>query len=195
VKIPDTLARLDPDQFANVFKTLDTMPEEIQPAAMAAKAEIKAHLANKLNDAGSSTQGQWNAPAVSRVLKANSAKIQTAFEDQPAVLAKIQDLDSAGKILQVNQSYPGAAAQAANALKRGLMSRAISKASSATGALVGSAGGALVGAPGIGAGVGAAAGESVGSALGQGMAERQALARWNQGTVSLSDLLKPSSTK
>src|SRR5581483_4049180 len=61
VKIPDTIARLDPSQFDNVLKTLDTMPEEIQPAAQAAKAEIKAHLADKVLDAGNSTSGQWNA--------------------------------------------------------------------------------------------------------------------------------------
>lgn len=193
VKIPDAITRLDPDQFANVFKTLDTMPEGIQPAALAAKSEIKAHLANKLVDAGSSTQGQWNAPAVSKVLSANSAKLQTAFEDQPEVLSKISDLDSAGKILKVNQSYPGAAAQAANALKRGMMSRVISKASAATGALVGSGAGALVGAPGLGAAAGAGLGESVGSSLGQGMSERSALNRWNANTVTLSDLLKRAS--
>lgn len=193
VKIPDTLSRLDPDQFNNVLKTLDTMPEEIQPAARAAKAEIKAHLANKLYDAGTSTQGQWNAPAVSKIIKANSAKLQAAFADQPEVLSKIQDLDSAGRILKVNQSYPGAAAQAANALKRGFMSRAVSKASSATGALAGSALGGVVAGPvgaSLGAGAGAAGGEALGSSLGQGMAERSAVTRWNQGTVPLSELLR-----
>jgi hypothetical protein len=195
VKIPDTITRLDPDQFSNVLKTLDSMPDEIQPAAQAAKAEIKAHLANKLVDAGSSTQGQWNAPAVSKVLKQNSAKLQTAFDDQPEVLSKIQDLQSAGNILRVNQGYPGAAAQAANALKRGMMSRVLSKASAATGALGGSAAGSLVGAPGLGAAVGAGVGETLGSSIGQGMSERAALARWNKNMVSLSDLLKAPGTK
>jgi hypothetical protein len=195
-KIPDALTRLDPVQFANVFKTLDTMPEEIQPAAMAAKAEIKAHLANKVLDAGTredpDSPGQWSAPKVSNVLKNNSAKFQIAFEDQPDALQKISDLNSAGRILRVNAGYPGAAAQAANALKRGLMSRAIGRASSATGAFVGSGAGAMLGAPGLGAAVGAGAGESVGSALSQGMTERAAVKQWNAKTVSLADLLRMS---
>lgn len=198
VKIPDTLNRLDPDQFNNVLKTLDTMPEEIQPAAQQAKAEIKAHLANKIYEAGASTQGQWNSPAVTKIIKANSAKLQAAFADQPEVLAKIQDLESAGRILKVDQSYPGAAAQAANALKRGLMSRAVSKASSATGALAGSALGGVVAGPvgaSLGAGAGAAGGEALGSSLGQGMAEQKALNRWNANTVSLSELLKRQDPK
>jgi hypothetical protein len=179
-KIPDTLQRLSPDQFNQVIKTLDTMPEELQPAAKAAKAEIKAHLVNKVYEAGSKTQGQWNAPGVEKVVKANSAKLQSAFADQPEVLRDIQDLRSAGKILQTNQSYPGAAAQAANALKRGFMSRAISKVSATAGAGVGG----FLGGP-LGAAGGAAAGETVGSKLGQSMAERSAVKQWQSKITPL----------
>lgn len=193
-KIPDAMARLPPDQFNNVISTLDKMPEELQPEAQAAKAEIKAHLANKVLDAGSSTQGQWNAPAVSKIIKANSAKLQSAFADQPEALAKIQDLDSAGKILKVDQSYPGAAAQAANALKRGAMGSILSKgAGLAGGSVGGTAGAILAGPPGaaVGSTVGASIGGGIGSKLSQGAAERAALKNWNAGTSKLSDLLKP----
>lgn len=192
-KIPDTLTRLDPAQFDNVIRTLDSMPEAIQPEAQAAKAEIKAHLANKIADAGSSTQGQWDAPAVSKVIKANSAKLQSAFADQPEVLQKIQDLDSAGKILKVDQSYPGAAAQAANVLKRGGMSHALSKgASIAGGSIGGTAGAILAGPPGaaVGSTAGATIGGGIGNKLSEGAAERAALKKWQAGTTKLSEILK-----
>ena len=188
-KIPDTLTRLDPAQFDNVIKTLDTMPEAIQPEAQAAKAEIKAHLANKIADAGSSTQGQWDAPAVSKVIKANSAKIQSAFADQPEALQKIQDLDSAGKILKVDQSYPGAAAQAANILKRGAMSNVIGKGGAiAGGSIGGTAGAILAGSPGAVAGTtaGATIGGGLSGKASQALAERSALKKWQAGTTKLS---------
>lgn len=192
-KIPDTLTRLDPGQFDNVIKTLDTMPEELQSEAQAAKAEIKAHLANKVLDAGSSTQGQWNAPAVSKVIKANSAKLQSAFADQPETLEKIKDLESAGKILKVDQSYPGAAAQAANILKRGAMSSAVAKGGAMAGGSIGGTAGAILGGP-PGAVAGTTAGATIGGSLGgkvsQGMTERAALKKWQSGTTKLSDLLK-----
>ena len=183
-KIPDTLTRLPAAQFDNVVRTLQAMPDAIQPQAQAALSEIKAHLANKVLDAGSSTQGQWNAPGVSKVLKANSAKLQSIFEDQPEVLQKIQDLDSAGKILKVDQSYPGAAAQAANALKRGLLSRSLSR----LGATAGAGAGSILGP--LGAAGGAAAGEALGSSAGASMAERSALKQWQKKTVKLSDLMQ-----
>lgn len=184
VRIPDTLTRLDPAQFDNVVKTLQTMPESIQPAAHAALGEIKAHLANKVLDAGSSTSGQWNARGVEKVVKANSAKLQSAFADQPELLSSLQDLRSAGNILSVNQSYPGAAAQAANALKRGMMSRALSRVGATAGAGVGS----ILGP--FGAAGGAAVGESVGARAGQSVAERAAVKKWESGMSKLSDLVK-----
>jgi hypothetical protein len=183
-KIPDTLTRLAPAQFDQVLKTLDAMPPEIQPLAQSAKAEIKAHLANKIHDAGNSTQGQWNAPGVEKVIKANSAKLQSAFADQPELLGAISDLRSAGKILRVDQSYPGAAAQAANAVKRGLMSRSLGR----IGATVGGGTGSILGP--LGAAGGAVLGEAGGSALGGAMSERAALKNWQNKISRLSDVAK-----
>ena len=180
-KIPDTLARLPVAQFDQVLKTLDAMPEELQPLAQQAKAEIKAHLLNKVNDAGNSTSGQWNARGVEKVIKANSAKLQSAFADQPQALRDLQDLRSAGNILSVNQSYPGAAAQASNALKRGLMSRALSKVGGAAGAAAGGVLGPL------GAAGGAAAGEALGSKAGAAASENAAVKNWRKGVRSLSE--------
>lgn len=183
-KIPDTIARMPPAQFDNLVRTLHSLPDPIQPQAQAAVSEIKAHLLNKILDAGQSTQGQWNAPAVTRMLKANSANLQSAFEDQPEVLHKLADLDSAGRILKVNQSYPGAAAQAANALKRGLLTKAITRGAGSAGGAAGSVLGPL------GAAGGAALGEAAGSRLGANLAEKSALKSWNARTLKLSDLMK-----
>jgi hypothetical protein len=180
-KIPDTIVRLPTAQFDNVMRTLDAMPDEIQPLAQQAKAEIKAHLANKINDAGTSTQGQWNARAVEKVIRGNSAKLQSAFQDQPDVLQGIQDLRSAGNILSVNQGYPGAAAQASNALKRGFMSRALTQVAGAAG---GGIGGYVAGP--MGAAVGAAGAEVLGSRLGASASERAAVRNWNQGIRPLT---------
>jgi hypothetical protein len=185
-KIPDTLARLAPAQFDNVLKTLHTMPEEIQPQAQAAISEIKAHLLNKVHDAGTSTQGQWNTRGVEKVVKANTAKLQSAFADQPDVLNGLSDLRSAGKILSVNQGYPGAAAQAANALKRGLMSHAVSKLAATGGA---AAGGVIAGP--LGAAGGAAVGEALGGRASANMASNAALKRWQGGLAKTAEVANP----
>jgi hypothetical protein len=199
-KIPDTIARMPPDQFYNVMRTLDTMPEELQPLAQAAKNEIKAHLANKVLDAGTAADaesaGQWNARAVRKVIRANSAKLQSAFEDQPDVLQSIGDLRSAGNILSVDRGYPGAAAQAANAIKRGFMSTALTKAGATAGGAIGATvGGGFLGPLGAagGAAAGAAAGETLGNRAGAGVAERAALRQWNRGLSRLSDVVRPRS--
>lgn len=197
-KIPDTIMRMPPEQFYNLMRTLDTMPEEIQPSAQAAKAEIKAHLVNKILDAGTTADaestGQWNARAVRKVIRANSAKLQSAFEDQPDVLQSIGDLRSAGNILSVDRGYPGAAAQAANAIKRGFMSTALTRAGATAGGAIGATvGGGFLGPMGAagGAAAGAAAGEILGNRAGAGVAERAALRHWNSGVSRLSDVIRP----
>ncbi len=202
-QIPDKLTRLPPAQFSNVLKTLDQMPEELQPQAQAAKAEIKAHLANKLLQAGSETrsgrprQGQWESGAVTQVLKANSAKFREAFKDDPKSLAMIQDLDSAGRINQTDQAYPGAAAQAANAVKRGMMSHAITRGAAGAGASLGGALGSIAGPAGtaVGAATGAAAGEALGSRAGQSLGEGKALKSWQKRVTKLSDLMNGPESK
>ncbi len=189
-KIPDFLTGLAPDQLKHVVQTLKNMPEEIQPEAKQALAEIRAHYANKILEAGSSTQGQWNAPKVSQVLKNNSANMKIAFEDAPELMPKIEDLNAAGRILKTDQSYPGAAAQASSALKRGMMSHVLTRAASTTGAVVGGAVGSAVGAPVTGAAVGAGAGEALALRAARSSAEKAALKNWEGRTVRLSDLVK-----
>ena len=179
-RIPDKLAQLPIDQFANVIQTLKNMPDEIQPDAQAALGEIRGQLGNKLLQAGTQTaagsaRGLWAADRVSNVLRTNATKFRVAFADDPAAQSAIQDLNSAGQILKVDPSYSGAAAQAANALKRGLLSRALTHAGGAAGAGLGS----LVAGP-LGAAAGTAVGDAAGASLGASAAERSALRAWQK---------------
>ncbi len=185
-KIPDKLAQLPFDQFQNVIQTLKNMPDELQPDAQAALGEIRGQLGNKLLQAGTQTaagsaRGLWAADRVANVLRTNAAKFRVAFADDPAAQSAIQDLNSAGQILKVDPSYPGAAAQAANALKRGLLSRALTHAGGAAGAGLGG----VIGGP-LGAAVGGAAGEAMGSSVGAAASERAALRAWQQRVRTLS---------
>ena len=188
VKIPDKLAQLDPEQFRNVLSTLHEMPSEIQPEAQAAIGEIKGHLINKMLDAGTgkAPEAQWNAPAVSQAIQKNSAKLNIAFGNDAQAVQDIRDLQSAGNILRANPSYPGAAAQAANALKRGMMTRAIHAIGTTAGAGIGAA---VTGGP-WGASAGAALGEMAAGKAGQSVGEKAALSRWESKLTNLSDIAK-----
>ena len=178
-KIPDTLLRMPPEQLRHIVNVLDGMPEELQPAAQAAKSEIKAQLANKLLDTGGKFQGQWNSDGVSELLNKNAAKVKMLFG--PDEMPAINDLNDAGHILRHNASYPGAAAQAAIALKRGLMSRFIRPVS----AVAGETAGSIMGLPGLGT----AAGDVVGGKLANTVGERAALKGVQKRMVNLRDML------
>jgi hypothetical protein len=183
-RIPDKLNNLPLDQFANVLHMLKNMPEEIQPDAQAALGEIRGQLGNKLLQAGTQTasggtRGLWAGERVANVLRTNAAKFRLAFQDDPEAQQGIKDLNSAGQILKVDAGYPGADAQAANAMKRGLISRALRHVVSAAGA---GAGGVF--GPG-GAAVGGVLGEMGGEAVGARQAEGAALKSWGRRVRTL----------
>lgn len=174
-KIPDKLTQLPLDQFSNVLNTLENMPPELQADAQAALGEIRGHLLNKLLQAGTETRSGvgaqvWGSDRVAQVLRTNAAKFRVAFQGEPITQSGIEDLSNAGQILKVNQSYPGADAQAANAMKRGLISRSLGHLAGAGGAAVGG----WLGGP-IGAAAGGASGETVGLSAGARASERSAL--------------------
>jgi hypothetical protein len=158
-KIADTITSMAPNQLSHIIDTLKNVPDELQPQAQTAISEIKAHMANKLLEAGNSTQGQWNAGAVTKVIKDNKEKMNRLFS--PDELSNINDLNDAGHILHLNTSYPGASAQAANALKQGLMSKMIQGTSAVAGGKFGP--------------IGSFVGNVVGSKLATDMAEKSAL--------------------
>lgn len=184
-KIPDKLVNLPLDQFANVLETLKGMPEELQPDAQAALGEIRGHLGNKLLQAGTQTgaggaRGLWAADRVANVLRTHAAKFRLAFQDDPQAQAAIKDLNSAGQILKAESGYPGADAQAANAMKRGLVSRTLRHVGSAAGAAAGGLAGPA------GAAVGGVLGEMGGEAMGAKGAEAAALKAWQKRVRPLS---------
>ena len=188
-RIPDAIMRLDPGQFRNLLNTLQRMPEDIQPEAQAAIGEIKGHLVNRVLEAGAgkTPEAFWNAPAVNSMFDRNSAKLATLFGKNAQAIQDLRDLRQAGNILRANPQYPGAAAQAANALKRGLMTKAIQHVAVSAGAGVG---GVLTGGP-LGGAIGASIGESIGGKVAQSVGEKAAARRFQkERLVKLSDLVK-----
>jgi hypothetical protein len=184
-RVPDNVTRLPQDQFAHIVKTLREMPPELQDVSNAALGEIKSQFMNKMLEASTSTRGGngrpfWNGAGVKSVLKENSGKLQALMS--PDEMKALDTLQKAGDILSFDPGYPGAAAQAQNAVKRGLMSNLIGH--SVTGA--GAAAGSLVGMPGTGAVLGRIAGEKAQSAA----ASRGALAKWQKGAVNLKELMQ-----
>lgn len=118
--IPDKIANMSGDQFKNLINTYRMMPEDIRPQADAAIAEIQGHMVNRLLDAGSKHETQWNKKGVNTELGNNSENFKTAFADNPEAAAKIKDLKDAGEMLRFNSGYRGAHAQASNMAKSGV---------------------------------------------------------------------------
>lgn len=159
--IPDKIANMSGDQFKNLINTYKMMPEELQPQAQAAIKEIQGHMVNRLLDAGSKYETQWNKKGVNNELANNSENFNTAFADDPKTAAKIKDLKDAGEMLRFNSAYRGAHAQASNMERSG-----VGKVASGIGGAVGGTVGHMVAGP-VGIIPGAAAGKmGVGRSLG-----------------------------
>lgn len=173
-KVADTILGLPKDQLSHVVKVLRNMPEELQPQAQQAIAEIRAHVANKVLDAGSSRQGQWGSRDVTKFLKNNAAKLPELFT--PEEMARFHDLNDAGIILMKDTSYPGAAIQEHNLVRRGAMA-----ATRAGGAALGG----FIGGP-----LGAAAGDIAGAGVARSIGEKGALKAAQKRIVKLSDFPK-----
>ncbi len=174
-KIPDAITRLPADQFGHIVNVLRNMPEELAPQAQAGIAEIKSQLTNKLYEIGNKTQTQWNAPGVNKFLKDNAVKFKQVFS--PQEMDEINTLQKAGDILRVDPSYPGAAAQASNALQRGLMANAIRPISTWVGQF-------------LGGGPGAVAGERVGEMAAKKAGTASGARQFTKRLVPLKDVTK-----
>lgn len=170
-KIADSITALPNAQFEHIVNTLRNVPPELKPQAQAALSEIKAQFLNRMTDTARSRAGQWGARDVSAYLNKNAAKLNRIFSKEE--MAKINDLNEAGHILRVDSSYPGAAAQGHNLLRRGVMAGV--RGSSA-------AGGALVGGP-----IGAVVGEAIGSKAAEKIGEAAALRSAQKRVVRLSE--------
>lgn len=173
-RVPDAVTGMGVNQFKHVVETLKTMPESLQPQAQGAIQEIRAHFANKVAEAGNSTQSMWNAKAVTKYLNSNRERMAQVFT--PEEMANFKALNDAGHILKKDQSYPGAAVQEHNLVKAGAMAAVRSGATAL---------GGMVGGP-----IGAAAGGILGEKVAGRFSERAALKTAQKRVVKLSDLLK-----
>lgn len=182
-KIPDAIANMGVNQFKHVVDTLKSVPEPLQAQARAAIAEIRSQFANRVTEAGNSTQTMWNAKAVTKYLNANSQRMAQVFT--PEEMANFRTLNDAGHILKKDQSYPGAAVQEHNLVKAGAMETLKTYG----GPVAGSGVGGLFFGP-AGAAAGAAAGALAAERLATKFSERSALKTAQKRVVKLSDLLK-----
>jgi hypothetical protein len=146
-KVADTVAAMPVAQLDHVVGTLKNLPPELQQAGDTAINEIKAHMASKVADAGQGTSSLWNAKGVSQYLAKSRERMGLVFD--PEEMTKFDDLEQAGDILKKDQSYPGAAVQAHNLVRRGAMG-AITAGSTGAGhvfsGLTGIPGGEMAGA-------------------------------------------------
>jgi hypothetical protein len=179
-KIGDTIAGLPNAQFQHIVRTLKTTPPELKVSADAALAEIKAHMASRLIEAAKGRQAQWGAKDVTTYLNKNAVKFESIFS--PEEMAKIRDLNDAGHILRMDTSYPGAAVQKQNLLKRGALALTHSAAAS-VGALIGTP----LGAPRAGAAAAYEAARAFTGKVDEAAALREAKKRW----VPLSEVGAP----
>lgn len=185
-KIADTLTTLPVAQFDHIVKTLKGVPEELQPQASAALAEVKAQFANKVYEIGSRQATQWNAKGVSQYLNSNASRMNAVFT--PAEMKQFATLNDAGHILRFPSSYPGAAVQAHNIARTGI-AETIEGGLTSGGAAIGGLFGPVTGA------VGAYTGKKVGSAITSRMAASKSLKEAQKRTTKISELLKTGKEK
>lgn len=167
-KVMSKLETMPVAQVDHVVTTLRGMGDD--PLAQQALSDIKAHFAQRVAELGDKNDVQWNAKGVNQFLKNNSARLNSVFADDPAMLKRIYTLNEAGKVLRYDGSYPGAAAQAINYARSGIIPGLLQKGASIGGAVLGGA----FGGP-VGAGVVEALANTVGSKVAAGAAENAAL--------------------
>lgn len=156
-------------QLEHVVKTLGGMDGELAPQGQQALNDIRSHFAQRIEEIGGKTEGQWNSRGVNQYLKNNAARLQTVFSDRPDLLKRFYTLNEAGKILRYDASYPGAAAQAANLARSGVLPTLVRGGMRLGGAAVGATFGPL------GAGAGETLGDIFGSRVAGSAAENAAL--------------------
>ncbi len=156
-------------QLEHVVKTLGGMDGDLAPQGQQALNDIRSHFAQRIEDIGGKTEGQWNSRGVNQYLKNNAARLQTVFSDRPDLLKRFYTLNEAGKILRYDASYPGAAAQAANLARSGVLPHLIGSGMRLGGAALGATFGPL------GAGAGETLGDIFGSRVAGSAAENAAL--------------------
>ncbi len=166
-KVPAKVLAMPTVQFKHIVDTYKNMPEELQPQAQQALAEIKGAILKDLHTAGAGktalTAGanqaanteNWNPKAVSQKLKAYQSKIGLVFT--PDEIASIKKLHDAGYVIAPPKAYKGAAAQEYNMAQKGLINSAMP---------IGTVAGTALGL-GLGGPTGGMAGSAIGGVIGQ----------------------------
>ena len=103
--------------------------------------------------------------------------------DKPEEVQKIADLQSAGNLLRVETSYPGAAAQTQQFLKRGVGTNLITPATTVAGEGLAT----LLGMP---MGIGGATGSILGSKISAAKAEKAAAKKFEGSVTNLNEITK-----
>lgn len=169
-QIPDKLVNLPTEQMKHITDTLKMMqsnpdiPSELQASAKQAQNEIASQMANRLLQQGTKNIGGWSAKNISSEISNNAGKYEQVMT--PDQIRMINDLNTAGHILRMDKSYPGAAAQTENLLKAGTLPRIVKLAS----------------------GVVPKVGPMVGEIVSSKMAEKSAAKKVSSGLVSLKGM-------
>jgi hypothetical protein len=142
-KIPDVVEKMTPDQQAHLIKVLQDMPPELQPQAQKAIAEIKSQFANQIAEIGGKGEF-WDAPAVSKYLKANNLRLRVLTGD-PEMARALTVLNDGGHFLRMDNGYKGAAIQFKNMYDNPLISGTAQSLGSAVGGGLGYVTGAAFG--------------------------------------------------
>jgi hypothetical protein len=160
--IPKAVEKMTPDQQAHLIKVLQDMPQELQPQAQKAIAEIKSQFANNIVASGG--EGAWNAPKVTKYLKDNNRVLRILTED-PEMARMLTVLNDGGHFLRNDTQYKGAAIQTANMFDNPFIANTYKGIYTGIGGGIGYGIGSLLGGPTIGGLTGTSIGSGAGAAL------------------------------
>lgn len=143
-KIGQKLTSMPVGQLRHIVETLKNAPEQLQPGAQQALAEMKGIFADAVSNAGQGAE--WNAAKVTKQLNAQRSRMGLLFDD--AEMSRFRTLNDAGHVLQKPTAYPGAAVQGHNLLQKAVILGPAAATAGAMSALFGPLGAAAAGPAG-----------------------------------------------
>ena len=111
-KIPQHVENMSIDQmhhFVGVLKQASVQDPALHASAVKSLSATRAVFANGVRAAGDSTAHFWNQKAVGQYLDRHGPKMAEVFT--PAEMDRFKTLNTAGKILDIDKRYKGAAVQ------------------------------------------------------------------------------------
>ena len=136
-KIPQKIASLGVDSHAHFAKVMGNMPAGLEGLGSQALREMAGHYTNNILAKGSPTTpgARWGYKGVSKYLDANNKRMSQIMS--PEFMAKIHDLEKAGKLTATDRTYVGAEAQKENFAKHAIL-QALPKGGAMLGGAIGS---------------------------------------------------------